>query len=129
MQKVRDARQRVKHALLAATAALAFAATAGGYVFAQTQASVDALKPGAAVKLYSAPDTKSSSVDADAKSLPLPIAGASQKGFYPVKIGQTTYWADGMAVKIVRNVQARCSQSAGVQAAGTLGAAANRCGN
>ncbi|MFM0227008.1 hypothetical protein [Paraburkholderia dipogonis] len=127
MQKVRDARQRIKHALLAATAATAFAAITGGNAFAQTPTSVEALKPGEAVKIYSAPDTKSSSKNAAESRLA--VMGASKNGFYPVTSEGKPYWVDGMTVKVVRNAQARCSQSAGVQAAGTLGAAANRCGN
>ncbi|WP_168789508.1 hypothetical protein [Paraburkholderia aromaticivorans] len=125
MQKVRNARQRIKHALLAATAAAAFVATTGGNAFAQTATSVEALKPGEAVKIYSAPDTKSSSKDATESRLA--VVGASKNGFYPVTSDGKPYWVDGMAVKVVRKAQAQCSKSAGVQAAGTLGAATNRC--
>ncbi|VVD34106.1 hypothetical protein [Paraburkholderia dioscoreae] len=125
MQQVRDTRQRLKHAFLTAAVAVAFTATAGGTASAQTPTYVDAKKPGETVKLYSAPDKKSRVIDAP--TLPLLVQGASQHDFYPVKVDGKPYWADGLEVKVVRSAQARCSQSAGIQAAGTLGAAANRC--
>ncbi|WP_454827126.1 hypothetical protein [Paraburkholderia xenovorans] len=125
MQQVRDTRQRIKYAFVTVTAAIAVSAAASGTASAQAPTYVDAQKPGGTVKLYSAPDIKSSAIDAP--TLPLLVQGASQHDFYPVKVDGKPYWVDGMDVKVVRSAQARCSQSAGIQAAGTLGAAANRC--
>ncbi len=125
MKKVRDIKQRLRHAFLAATAIAAFAATAGGMAFADETTYVDAPKPGGTVKLYSAPGDRNSVMIAP--TLPLRVTGASQHGFYPVTVNQQPYWVDGMDVKTIRNAQARCSQSAGIQSAGTLGAATNRC--
>ena len=125
MRNVRIARRRIQHAFLTTAVVAALIAGAGGAAFAQAPTYVDALKPGGSVSLYSAPDTKSNAIDAP--TLPLLVQGASQHGFYPVKVNGKSYWVDGMVVKVVRSAQARCSQSAGVQAAGTLGAAANRC--
>lgn len=124
MQQVRDARQQIKYAFVAASTVVMFTTT-GGNAFAQAPTYIDALRPGGTVKLHSAPDAKSSTIDAP--KLPIAVQGASKNGFYPVDVGGKPYWADGMDVKVVRNAAARCSQSAGVQAAGTLGAATNRC--
>ncbi|MFM0168496.1 hypothetical protein [Paraburkholderia sediminicola] len=126
MQKVRDARQRIKYAFVVATTAAVFTTASGGMAIAQEPTYVDAPKPGGTVKLYGAPDIKSSAIDAP--TLPLAVQGASVSGFYPVKVDGKPYWVRGIDVKVVRNAQAaRCSKSAGVQAAGTLGAATNRC--
>ncbi|MFM0624814.1 hypothetical protein [Paraburkholderia xenovorans] len=125
MNQARDTTRRITYAFLAAAAAVTFAVMAGGLAFAQAPTYVDARKTGEPVKLYSAPDTKSSSIIAP--TLPLLVQGASQHDFYPVKVDGKPYWVDGMSVKVVRSAQARCSKSAGVQAAGTLGAATNRC--
>lgn len=126
MRKVLDARQRIKYAFVVATVAAAFTSTGGGMALAQAPAYVDAPKPGGTVKLYGAPDLKSSTIDAP--TLPLAVQGASVSGFYPVKVDGKPYWVYGVDTKVIREAQAaRCSKSAGVQAAGTLGAATNRC--
>jgi hypothetical protein len=126
VKQAQDVWPRVTHAFLTATTVVALTATASSMAFAQPATYVDSQKPGGTVKLYSAPDIHS--VVMDAPTLPLLVQDASDHGFYPVKVDGKRYWVDGMAVKVVRDVQAaRCSKSAGVQAAGTLGAATNRC--
>ncbi|WNC93389.1 hypothetical protein RI103_21525 [Paraburkholderia sp. FT54] len=126
MKQAQNVWRRVTSAFLAATTVVALTATVGSMASDQPATYVDSQKPGGTVKLYSAPDIHS--VVMDAPTLPLLVQGASDHGFYPVKVNDKPYWVDGMAVKVVRDVQAaRCSKSAGVQAAGTLGAATNRC--
>ncbi|MFB9128313.1 hypothetical protein ACFFYR_36040 [Paraburkholderia dipogonis] len=127
MRRIHDARQQFRRALLATTAVVVFTLTTSGFAAADDAKSfVDAQKPGGTVKLYSAPGEKEGVMDAP--TLPLAVDGPSEHGFYPVKVNGKSYWVDGMSVKVVRNAQiARCSESAGVQSAATLGAASNRC--
>lgn len=126
MKQARDVWQRITHAFLAATTAAALTAMAAGTALSDEHTTyVDSQKPGGIVKLYGAPDIHS--VAMDAPTLPLLVQGASDHGFYPVTVNGKPYWVDGMAVKVVRKAQAQCSKPAGVQAAGTLGAATNRC--
>jgi hypothetical protein len=126
VKQAQDVWHRFTHAFLAATMVAALTAMTGGKAFADEHTTyVDSQKPGGTVKLYGAPDIHS--VAMDAPTLPLLVQGASDHGFYPVKVNGKPYWVDGMAVKVVRQAQAQCSKPAGVQSAGTLGAATNRC--
>ena len=110
--------------LAALTLTLAF----GANVRAATEQPtlVEPSRPSEAIKLYKAPGDKESIMDAP-KDAPLHVSGAPTGGFYPVVVQGQTYWVDGMAVKLHRGTRAQCSESASIHAAGTLGAATNRC--
>ena len=96
-------------------------------VAAGTGGLLEPLKPNTTVDLYEAPGAKKSVQKAMPSDMPLHAEGPAQNGYYPVRLGKATYWVDGMDVKMKRDSNAPCTQSAGVHAAGTLGAATNRC--
>jgi hypothetical protein len=95
-----------------------------GSAFSQSAQTVTPDKNGP-LKLYDAPGQLSS--DTASNGQPLPVAGAEKQGFIPVLVNNKHYWVDGMDVRRNRQSNATCTLSAGKSAAGTLGAATNRC--
>lgn len=125
MRKVRDTTPLLKHICRMTAAVAALTIALGSMAAADEPTYVDADQPGGTVKLYNSPGAKESAMDAP--TLPLRITGPSQHQFYPVTVNNRPYWVSGMDVKVIRNAQVKCSESAGVQSAATLGAATNRC--
>jgi hypothetical protein len=95
-----------------------------GAAFAQSAKFVAPMgsKP---LKLYDAPGKPSAQTYQEGQ--PLPVAGEEKGGFIPVDVHGHPFWVDSMDVRRDRQSKAPCTQSAGVSAAGTLGAATNRC--
>lgn len=111
--------------LLTASFVVSVCLASPGATFAQTQ-RVEPIG-GKPLILYDAPGKPSAHPNTDGK--PLLVEGADKGGFVPVQVDGQHYWVDGMDVRRSRQSIAPCTQSAGVPAAGTLGAATNRCGS
>ena len=124
MKSAQDFKQLLP--LAALTLTLAFGANVRAATEQPTPTLVEPSRPSEAIKLYKAAGDKESIRDAP-KDAPLHVSGAPKGGFYPVVVQGQTYWVDGMAVKLHRGTGAQCSESASIHAAGTLGAATNRC--
>jgi hypothetical protein len=89
---------------------------------------VEPIREGAPIKLYSGPSTKDRAPDAAPENMPLQTKGPANNGFYPVVDPKgKSFWVDGMEIKLQRDNTAACNLSAGVHAAGQLGAATNQC--